>query len=85
LATAEGRKRSIVAKHRNRSSTGFIYRVVRTATHIKTGKKQVSRFGAYRSYAEAHKRLDEDEEAMPMGIPEYDYEYKIEKIATALA
>jgi hypothetical protein len=69
-----------MAKHRHRSSTGFMYRVVRTATHIKTCKKQVSRFGAYRSYAEAQKRLDEDEEAMPMGIPEYDYEYKIETV-----
>jgi hypothetical protein len=69
-----------MAKRRNRSSTGFTYRVVRTATHIKTGEKRVSRFGSYRTYAEAQRRLDQDEKAMPVGVPEYDYEYKIETV-----
>jgi hypothetical protein len=69
-----------MTKRRNQSSTGFIYRVVRTATHIRTGEKRVSRFGAYRTRAEAQRRLEEDEEAMPVGVPQYEYEYKIETV-----
>ena len=56
-------------------STGVIYRIVRTATHVRTGEKSVTPYGAYLTYAEADRKLREDEEAM--GDPEYGYEYKI--------
>lgn len=55
-----------------------VYYVVRTATHIQTGDKSVSRYGPYRTHGDAEAKLREDEEAMPVGIPQYEYEYKIE-------
>jgi hypothetical protein len=50
-------------------STGVLYRIVRTATHVRTGEKSVSRYGAYRTPTEADRKLREDEEAMD--DPEY--------------
>jgi hypothetical protein len=56
-------------------STGVVYRIVRTATHVRTGEKSVTPYGAYVTFSEADRKMREDEEAM--GEPEYEYEYKI--------
>jgi hypothetical protein len=65
---------------RKRSSSGILYRVVQTATHIQTGNKLVSRYGAYRTYAEAETKLRADQEAV-VGNPQYEYDYTIEAVS----
>jgi hypothetical protein len=69
-------------KRRKRSnSSGLIFRVVRTATNIRTGEKSVTRFGAYTTRAEARAWLEQDKEASPGPLAKYQYEYEIEGVS----
>jgi hypothetical protein len=58
------------------------YYVRRKATHCKSGETSLTSFGPFRTYKEAQAKQREDEEAL--GKPEYEYDYHIEPVSTAL-
>ena len=58
------------------------YYLVAEGTHHQTGKKLHDKFGPYASMQEAEDKKIEQQEAV--GLPGYEYEYRIETVPTAL-
>jgi hypothetical protein len=72
-----GRKKKKVAG-------AVVYFVDETATPIRKGEKLTKRLGPFLTLKEAEARVREEQEKMVPGIPQYEYEYSIEPVATEI-
>lgn len=73
-----------MARRRKRVAGEVVYPLYQTATHIKTGERLKARLGIFLTHKEAEARRWEEEEKMVPGVPQYEYEYSIEPVATEI-